>query len=177
MHVKDKETAARQSFEIQRTFPAPLARVWKAWSDPQQLTKWWGPKGCAIEVLSLDFRAGGFFHYAMNFAGAPPTWGRFNYREIVPKRRLRWLNSFANAQCGIARAPFSELCPLEIENDVSFATEAGQTTVTLHADPFGATPEEVEYFVGLCSSGSLTQGYGGSFDKLVDLLRSMTDRI
>ena len=52
----------------------------------------------------------------MHFGDAPAMWGRFNYREIVAGERIVWLNSFANAQCGIARAPFSELCPLEIEN-------------------------------------------------------------
>ena len=103
----------------------------EAWSDRDQFARWWGPKGCSIEVSLLDFRAGGFFHYAMRSPNASAMWGRFNYREIVPQERIVWLNSFANEKCGIARAPFSELCPLEIEtrgggwdnhNDVARAT-------------------------------------------------------
>ena len=107
----------------------------------------------------------------MRFENAPPMWGRFNYREIVPNERIVWLNSFANENCGIARAPFSDLCPLEIENSVAFAEKEGTTTIMLHAEPFGATAEEVKYFVELCSSGSLEQGYRGAFDQLADHLR------
>src|SRR5262249_30886540 len=55
-------------------------------------------------------------HYAMKFENAPTMWGRFNYREIAAPEHMVWLNSFANTRCGIARAPFSENCPLEIQN-------------------------------------------------------------
>jgi hypothetical protein len=103
-------------------------------------------------------------------------WGRFNYREIVPNERIVWLNSFANEKCGIARAPFSDLCPLEIENSVAFAEQQGATRMTLRAEPFGASAEEVKYFAELCSSGSLEQGYGGTFDQLDDHLRQIAGR-
>jgi len=68
------------------------------------------------------------------------------------------------------------LCPLEIENCVTFAEQAGTTTVTLHAEPFGASEEEIQYFVELCSSSSLEQGYGGTFDQLADHLRRIARR-
>jgi uncharacterized protein YndB with AHSA1/START domain len=170
MDVRNKK-ATNASFEIERIFTAPLNRVWKAWSDRDQFAKWWGPKGCSVEVSSLEFRPGGFFHYAMRSKNAPVMWGRFNYREIVPRECIVWLNSFANEKCGIARAPFSELCPLEIENSVAFTEQEGTTRMTLRAEPFGASAEEIRYFGELCSSGSLGQGYGGTFDQLADHLR------
>jgi hypothetical protein len=46
----------------------------------------------------------------------------------------------------------------------------------LHAEPFGASVEEVEYFAELCSSGSLEKGYGGTFDQLADHLRQVARR-
>jgi uncharacterized protein YndB with AHSA1/START domain len=168
--------AGNSSFEIKRIVAAPLDRVWKAWSERDQLAKWWGPKGCALDVPLLEFRAGGFFHYAMRSENAPAMWGRFNYREIVPHKRIVWLNSFANEKCGIVRAPFSDQCPLEIENSVAFAEQKGITSVTLHAEPFGASTEEIKYFAELCSSGSLEQGYGGAFDQLAEHLRQVETR-
>ena len=165
------KNAAHSSFEMERVLTAPLDQVWKAWSERDQLAKWWGPKGCSLEVSFLEFRTGGFFHYAMRFEDAPAMWGRFNYREIVPNERILWLNSFANEECGIARAPFSDLCPLEIENSVAFTEEEGATRMTLHSEPFGASAEEVKYFAELCSSGSLEQGNSGMFDQLADHLR------
>jgi uncharacterized protein YndB with AHSA1/START domain len=172
-HKKSKNP----SFEIERVFTAPLDRVWKAWSERDQFANWWGPKGCCVKVSLMEFRAGGFFHYAMKSENAPAMWGRFNYREIVPHERIVWLNSFANEKCGIVRAPFSDLCPLEIENSVAFTEQEGTTRMTLHAEPFGASAEEVKYFAELCSSGSLGHGYGGTFDQLADHLRQIATRL
>jgi uncharacterized protein YndB with AHSA1/START domain len=156
------------AFAIVRQFKRPRAVVWKAWSDADHLKVWWGPKGCSLEVARFEFRPGGFFHYAMKFDHAPTMWGRFNYREISATERLVWLNSFANERCGIARAPFSENCPLEIQNSVTFTEHGGTTTVTLRAEPFGETESERRYFEEL--HPSLEQGYGGTFEQLSDHL-------
>lgn len=161
-------SANRTTFEIIREFKAPRAVVWKAWSEAGALQKWWGPQGCAIEILRFEFRPGGFFHYAMKFENAPTMWGRFNYREIAAPERMVWLNSFANEQCGIARAPFSEVCPLEIENAVTFTEQHGITTVTLRARPFGELDAERKFFEEL--HPSLEQGYGGTFAQLANYL-------
>lgn len=158
----------KTAFVIVRKFKRPRAVVWKAWSDADQLKHWWGPKGCSLDVARFEFRPGGFFHYAMKFDNAPTMWGRFNYREISAPARLVWLNSFANERCGIARAPFSESCPLEIQNSVTFTEHAGTTTVTLRAEPFGEIDGERIYFEEL--HPSLEKGYGGTFDMLADHL-------
>lgn len=160
---------AHTVFELTRRFDSPREAVWKAWSQADLLQQWWGPKGCTVSVLRLEFQPGGFFHYAMQFPGAPAMWGRFNYREIVPGERIVWLNSFANERGGIARAPFSEDCPLEIENTVSFVEKDGATTVNLRAQPFGAMENESRFFDGL--QPSLEMGYGGTFEQLGEFLR------
>ena len=168
MTASDNKPYRNSAFEIKRVFKAPCERVWRAWSEAEQLKHWWGPKGCSVEVRRLEFRPGGFFHYAMKFAGEPTMWGRFNYREMVVAERIVWLNSFSNEKCGITRAPFSELCPLEIENSVTFKEDAGATTVLLRAQPFGEAEEERRYFEEL--QPSLEQGYGGTFEQLADYL-------
>jgi len=161
----------KTTFVITRQFKQPRAVVWKAWSEAAQLKQWWGPKGCSVDLHRFEFRPGGFFHYAMNFDGAPPMWGRFNYREIAAPERIVWLNSFSNEGCGMARAPFSDDCPLEIENTVTFTENAGQTSITLRAQPFGETAAERKFFEDL--HPSMAQGYGGTFDQLADhLLRA-----
>ena len=96
-------------------------------------------------------------------------WGRFSYREIAAFERLVWLNSFSNEWCGITRAPFSETCPLEIQNCVTFTEHAGQTTITLRAEPFGEVDAERRYFEDL--HPSLERGYGGTFEQLTDFSR------
>jgi hypothetical protein len=84
-----------------------------------------------------------------------------------------WLSSFANESCGIAGAPFSDNCPLEIQNTVTFTEQGRSTTVSLRAEPFGATAAELAFFAELCSSGSLAQGYGGTLDQLAEQLERM----
>jgi uncharacterized protein YndB with AHSA1/START domain len=170
MAASDDKPSRNSAFAITRVFKAPRNRVWKAWSEADQLKHWWGPKGCSIEMRRFELRPGGFFHYAMKFAGALPMWGRFNYREIVAPERIVWLNSFSNEKCGIARAPFSDLCPLEIENSVTLREHNGSTTVSLRAEPFGEVAEERKFFDELCSSRSLEQGYVGTFEQLADYL-------
>ena len=78
------------------------------------------------------------------------------------------LNSFAKEHCGIARAPFSESCPLEIQNTVTFTEQEGITRVTLRAKPFGEVEAGRKYFEEL--RPSLEQGYGGTFEQLADYL-------
>ncbi|MFN8525289.1 MAG: SRPBCC domain-containing protein [Chloroflexota bacterium] len=152
------------SFEIVRTYDRPLAEVWAAWSTRERLAAWWGPIGCTVEIPRFEFRPGGLVHYALRFNGAPTVWGRFNYREIVLLQRIVCLDSFANEYGGIARAPFDDRYPLEIETTVEFRDENSLTAVALRAEPFGALVGERGYFDDLRSS--LNEGYGGTFDRL-----------
>ncbi|MES3007022.1 MAG: SRPBCC domain-containing protein [Pseudomonadota bacterium] len=165
-------TSAAPVFEIVRVLKQPLVKVWKAWSDAEQLQHWWGPQGCTVEIGRFEFRPGGFCHYAMRFPDAPAMWGRFNYRQIEASQKLVWLNSFANEQCGITRAPFSDDCPLEILNSVTFNEQHGVTTITLRAEPFGALPQELQFFEDL--RPSLEQGYGGTLEQLTEFLAKVS---
>ncbi|MGE0798778.1 MAG: SRPBCC domain-containing protein [Lautropia sp.] len=162
------DSAEYPPFELVRRYPHPLADVWRAWTDAEALASWWGPSGCEVEALSLELRPGGFFHYAMHIPGAPTSWGRFNYREIVPQQRIVWLNSFANAYGGIARAPFPGDIPMEVTNAVTFDGRDGVTTLQLRAEPFGAEPKERAFFASM--RASLEGGYGGTFEQLAEHL-------
>ena len=157
-----------ETFTCSRMFNAPRALVWKAWSEPQQLAQWWGPKGCKAKIMGMELRPGGFTHYSMVFSTGATMWGRFMYREIAAPSHLVWLNSFSDEHGGITRAPFEGLIPLEIENVVTLAEEGGRTALTLRATPFGATPEERAFFGGF--HDSLKGGYGGTMDQLAEHL-------
>lgn len=168
MSAQPKNRPSSNVFSITRTFDAPRADVWRAWSQPEALAQWWGPKGCKVDVSMLEFRPGGFFHYAMKFAGAETMWGRFFYREIAAPQKLAWLNSFSNPNCGMARAPFSDQCPFEILNSVTFEERGDRTLLSLEATPFGAAEQELAFFENL--KPSLDDGYGGTLDQLAEHL-------
>lgn len=162
-------TTQAKEFVYSRTVDAPRDLVWKAWSEPQHLAEWWGPKGCKLKVASLDFKPGGIFHYGMEWSTGSIMWGRFVYREMTPPERLVFVNSFADENAEIIRAPFSEHWPREVLNVVTFEDLGGnKTRVTLRGGPVNPTEEERAIFEGMFDS--MNQGFGGTFDQLVAYL-------
>ncbi len=160
-----------EEFVTTRTLKAPRDLVWKAWTEPEHLAHWWGPKGCAINVHKLDLRPGGIFHYTMSFPEGGEMWGRFSFQEIRVPEKLVWINSFSDPEGGITRPPFEEDWPLEILNVLTLTEDAGGTLLTLRAKPINATAEEVNTFDR--NRDSLEQGYGGTWDQLDEYLATM----
>jgi uncharacterized protein YndB with AHSA1/START domain len=157
---------------ISRTFDAPRSLVFKAWTEPERLARWWGPQGCEIEVAKLDLRPGGVFHYAMQMGNAPRIWGIFQYREIVPPERLVFVNGFADEAGDLARNPYIPVWPLEILNTLTLAEQAAnRTALTLRGAPINATADELKNFQAQMSG--MQQGFAGTFDKLDEYLRSV----
>jgi uncharacterized protein YndB with AHSA1/START domain len=155
---------AEDEFVIERTFDAPRALVWKAWTETERLAQWWGPKGCSIRVVKHDLRVGGIFHYAMEYKTGSAMWGRFTYREIAAPERLVFVNAFSDPGGGLTRAPFKEQLPLEMLNRVTFDETGGRTTITLRCTAPNATDAERQAFIDLFPS--MQQGYSGTLDQL-----------
>lgn len=160
--MNDSRTKPR--FVISRTFNAPLDRVWKAWTEPKQMAAWWGPKGFKADVKTLDLEPGGLFHYCMESPQGQVMWGRMVFREIVPKERLVFINSFSDEAGGLTRHPLNEEWPAQIHSTITFTEENGQTTVTVEWTPYDATESECETFDE--GSDSMQAGWTGTFDKL-----------
>jgi uncharacterized protein YndB with AHSA1/START domain len=161
------DLATTQDFTLVRTFAAPRNLVWKAWTSPEALGQWWGPKGATVRAIKFDLQPGGMFHYAFAFQPGHEMYGRLVYREIVVPERLVFVNSFSDPDGGITRAPFPQLqdrWPLEVLNVMRLTELGGETTLTLRASPLNATEEERAMFAS--NIDSMRQGYGGAFDKL-----------
>lgn len=56
---------AAKKIHISREFNAPVEKIWKAWTDPEILDKWWGPKPNKVETKIMDFKVGGTWQFAM----------------------------------------------------------------------------------------------------------------
>lgn len=165
----------RDEFVITRIFDAPRELVWKAWTKPEHLEQWWGPKGFKIQVSKFDLKPGGIFHYCMQATDAPAMWGKFVYREIDAPGRLVFVNSFSDEEGNIIRPPFDQNWPKEILNTLALTEKDGKTKLTLRSWPINATDEERKIFED--NFDSMNQGFGGTFDQLEELLRNYTERI
>ncbi len=160
----ETNTTATPEFAITRTFDAPQALVWKAWTEPERLARWWGPKGFDLEVKNLDFRPGGSFHYAMRSPQGQTMWGKFIYEQIDPTDRMTFINTFSDEAGGITRNPWMATWPLEVINTLTLTEENGKTTLNLRGGPRNASGEEMATFAG--ATDSMSAGFAGTFEKL-----------
>ncbi len=71
-----------RSILVSREFKAPLASVWRAYTESELLDQWWGPKPWRAETKSMNFIPGGFWLYAMVGPEGEKHWGRMNYIAI-----------------------------------------------------------------------------------------------
>jgi uncharacterized protein YndB with AHSA1/START domain len=162
-------TDSAEDFIIARVFDAPRELVWRAFTEPQRLQQWQGPKGTATVAAKMDFRPGGTFHYGMRAPDGGVMWGKSVYREIDAPRRLVWVNSFSDEAGGITRHPLSASWPLEMLTTVTFDEPLdGQTGVTIRWSPINATQAEQETFDA--GHDSMRQGWGGTLDQLASYL-------
>lgn len=82
-----EEFADRQII-VTRTFPAPRERVFDAWTDLRQITRWWAPEGFTTTVRQMDVRAGGFWRYVMHSPDGIDYQNRITYLDVIRPDRL-----------------------------------------------------------------------------------------
>ena len=157
-----------EPFTISRTFDAPLDKVWKAWTEREQLMQWFGPKGSKMTTANLDFRQGGTFHYCLQTPNALPMWGKFVYRAIESPRRIVLVSSFSDEQGSLTRHPMAPAWPLEMLSVMTLEEEDGKTKVALNWSPLNPSEEERKIFDG--AHKGMQQGWNGTFDQLAEHL-------
>jgi uncharacterized protein YndB with AHSA1/START domain len=78
---------------LSRTFDAPRDLVFKVWTDPNHLVKWWGPEGFTNTNLEMDFRPGGVWRFIMHAPDGTDFPNRIVFNEIVKPERLTYTHS------------------------------------------------------------------------------------
>jgi len=156
--------ANTQEFTISRTVKAPVARVWRAWTEESQLKQWWGPKDFTNLGVKLDLRVGGTMHYGLRSPDGVEFYGRFVFHEIVPEKRLVLVLSFADAEGNVVRHPWDGEWPLQLLTTIEFADLGDRTEVTVHWIPVNASGAEAKRFDE--ARESCKTGWSGTFDNL-----------
>jgi uncharacterized protein YndB with AHSA1/START domain len=62
--------------------------VWSAWTQPDEVAQWWGPRGFTLTHHSRDLRTGGHWHYTMHSPDGTDYENTTQYLEVVPLQRL-----------------------------------------------------------------------------------------
>lgn len=111
--------------EVTRTFDAPVAQVWDAWTKDDLVRRWWGPAAFTAPVAKMDVRAGGRSLVAMRSPDGHDMYSTWTYTEVVPHERFTYLFNLADAN-GNAIDPAAIGMPSDFPRD-------GRHVVTLRA--------------------------------------------
>ncbi|MFA6908324.1 MAG: SRPBCC domain-containing protein [Patescibacteria group bacterium] len=154
---------------IQRIFNAPIEKVWKAWTDPEEVKKWWGPKDFTAPSISIDFREGGKYLFCMRGKLAPDApeqdmWSTGTYKEIIPMKKIVCTDSFSDKDGNVVspKEYGMEGVPDEFEFTIYFEeAEGGKTKMTVEHRGFPEGQDKV----------LATQGLNQSFDKFAQAVQ------
>src|SRR4051794_33457269 len=105
-----------------RTLDAPRRLVWEAYTRPEHLAQWWGPRGHSMPVCEMDLRPGGTWRYVSRDQDGNEYGFHGEWREVVPPERVTWTFEFDGAPGHVS-----------VET-ATFEEHGGRTTITVRAD-------------------------------------------
>jgi uncharacterized protein YndB with AHSA1/START domain len=158
MNEKNKEFVISREFDVSREL------MFKVWTDPEHMQRWWGPKDFKVIHSKMDLRPGGVYLYGIRSPDGHDMWGKFVYREIVKPERIVFVNSFSDENGGVTRHPMNPGWPLELLSTITFTEQGGKTTVTVRWLPLNASEKERNTFQA--GFESMNKGWGGTLDQL-----------
>jgi len=152
---------------ITREFAVPRAFVWKAWTEPDLLKRWHGPKDFTAPHIRIDLREGGRYHYCMRSPDGEEYWSTGRFLELVEPERMVCTDSFADPAGNVVPASFYGMAgdlPLELRFELDLKESSrGKTRLTLR-------------HLGMPAGGDhdlAVQGWNESLDKLEAVLMEM----
>ena len=117
---------AEDQILVTREFDAPKHLVYKAWTTPELVAKWWTARRGSARQMEIDLRVGGRWRYVMEADGGQAVAFHGEYKEIVPNERIVSTEVFEGAPL-----PPEELEANATLNTATFTEENGRTTLTI----------------------------------------------
>lgn len=118
---ESREAIEARSIIFVRTFDAPRALVFSAFSSPVHLGQWWGPNGFTTTTHAFEFRPGGVWRFVMHGPDGRDYQSRITFDEIKAPERLVYHHGGAD-----------DVEPVEFSVTITFADEGGKTRLTWH---------------------------------------------
>ena len=151
----DTKPLATRELTITRIFDAPRELVFKAWTDPKQLAKWWGPKGFTNPVCEANAKPGGAIWIVMRAPDGTEYPMKGIFREIVEPERLVFV---------VTPVDLVGTSLIEAITTVTFAEQGAKTRVTVHARAVALVAIGVRMIEGI------EAGWSQSLDRLGELM-------
>ncbi len=148
---------------IERTFDAPIEKVWEAWTNPALLAKWFAPAGMTNSLATTEVKVGGLFHFCFREEkSGTEFYGRGIYQKIVPRTFLSYLDSHTDKDGkDVAPSHYGSAGDEIVESlvEITFADLGEQTKMTVVMDNY--------YDENMTKE--MVSGWNGMFDKLSEL--------
>lgn len=159
MHNQTAEiTMADDELYIERLLDAPVSLVFRVWTSPEHLARWWGPKDFTAHSIVMDFREGGAWKSRIRSEEYGDSGMSGVYREIVENKRLVFTFAWDEDSGS----------PHETVVTVTFEEIDGKTKFGFHQTPFRTVAERDSHL----------GGWGECIDRLVaDVHREKTRRV
>lgn len=144
---------------IERYFEAPVAVIWRMWTEPEHFKAWYGPQGATVPVAQMDVRVGGARLVSMEVdtpAGPMRMWFAGVYREVVENERLVYSESLSD-EAGNVLTPAEAGMP-----DGHPAT----TEVTVELEDAGGVTKMVMTHRGVPAGSPGAAGWAVALDRL-----------
>jgi uncharacterized protein YndB with AHSA1/START domain len=128
--VAGTDTAAAtadRELVVTRVIDAPRVLVFKAWTEPEHIARWWGPQGYTTTFCEMEIRPGGSYRLCMRSPDGVDRWKRGVYREIVPPERVVFTFAWEDADGNPGH---------ELLTTVTFTEQGAKTKLTLRQAVF-----------------------------------------
>ena len=146
---------------ITRVYDAPRELVFRAWTDPKHMARWWGPKHFTNRVEQMDVRPGGAWRIIMCAPDGAEHPAQGVYREIVPPARLAFTNDAVDKDGNAIIEGFTT---------VTFDDQNGKTKLTLTTRGVAKVAYAAQYLQGM------EMGWTQSLERLGESLEKASDR-
>ncbi|MBV1915660.1 MAG: SRPBCC domain-containing protein [Pseudomonadales bacterium] len=152
-------------YKLERIFDAPLELVWRAWTDPEILNRWYGPN---IETIihQFDLKPGGSWLNEMKMGGNS-DFSKMVFQEVTPSRKLVWHHCSTDANWNIASSPMMPNWPRTLLTTVLFEGDGDKTNVCLTQVPLDATDAEIACFAE--AMANMDHGWGAGYTILDEI--------
>jgi uncharacterized protein YndB with AHSA1/START domain len=136
------------ALRVTRTFAAARERVFRAWTDPEELVRWWGPPGWTTPRADIDLRAGGSYRLTMRSPDGVFKFVSGTYREVEVPARLVYTWQVDDGEITLVT--------------VEFIARGATTEVVIVHDGFGSDGTRADH----------ERGWNGCFRRLGEALSS-----
>ena len=154
---------------LDRVFDAPREMVWRAWTDPDLLSRWYGP-GVETIIHKFILKPGGSWLNEMKW-GDKSDRSKMVFQEVVPLEKLVWHHSSTDSNWNTITSPMMADWPRVLLTTVKFEDVGVKTNVRLSQVPIDATDAEIACFAA--TMAGMDKGWGGGYKVLDEMFAEL----